>query len=448
MTQASIVLVDGEHYPDVIRRAIDQMRLEGESPELALMVGGGEKLGQVDFEIGIPVEDASADPEASLAAALHQHKITRVIDLSDEPVLGYVQRSRLASVALWRGAIYKGADFEFTPPPRPRLSHLPSVGVIGTGKRTGKTSIGGAVARAYQKAGFSPVIVAMGRGGPPHPVVIASGNKLGPQDLLKMVEGGEHAASDYIEDAITSGVTTVGAWRAGGGLAGATSYTNYEEAVQEADRSGAGILVAEGSGSAIPPIHTDAAVLIVDAGIDPGALCGYFGFYRVLLADLIVLTMCEESTDREHLKAVERCIRSGSLNQPKVIHTVFRPHPLSKISGKKVWFATTAGQQAGNVLKTHLEQHFDAEVIGMSHSLSDRKALRSELENSAEADVLLVEVKAAAVDVVTRFGLENGKEVVYVDNRPQVVWGSEDLEAELISVGQSAKARFQGSQDD
>ncbi len=39
-----VVLVDGEHYPPVMRWAIDELRGRGLDPIAALFVGGGEKL--------------------------------------------------------------------------------------------------------------------------------------------------------------------------------------------------------------------------------------------------------------------------------------------------------------------------------------------------------------------------------------------------------------------
>ena len=50
--------------------------------------------------------------------------------------------------------------------------------------------------------------------------------------LLELVRSGEHAASDYLEDALTTGVTTIGARRAGGGLAGAPFASNVPEALR------------------------------------------------------------------------------------------------------------------------------------------------------------------------------------------------------------------------
>ncbi len=88
----SVVLVDGEHYPPVIARAIAALQAEGERPVAALLVGGGEKLGQVPLEIGVPVT-AAADPESALAALVDLIGATgaqRVLDLSEgwQPVPG------------------------------------------------------------------------------------------------------------------------------------------------------------------------------------------------------------------------------------------------------------------------------------------------------------------------------------------------------------------------
>jgi cyclic 2,3-diphosphoglycerate synthetase len=447
--ETSIVLVDGEHYPPVTARAIAGLRAAGEQPVLALLVGGHEKLGQVELDLGVPVEIAP-DAEAALAAAIPRTGAGRVFDLSDEPVLGNERRCRLASVALWRGASYAGADFRFTPPPRPPVGGVPSVSVIGMGKRTGKTAVAGQAARAWASAGFRPVIVAMGRGGPPDPEVIMAGESLDPARLLAWAEGGRHAASDYIEDALTAGVPTVGAWRAGGGLAGATYFSNYDRAVEQAKGLDPGLLVLEGSGAAIPPAGADAGILIVDADIDPSILSGYFGLFRLLLADLVVLTMCEESTALRQLSVVEDCVRNRPLPSPSVVRTIFRPHPLGDLSGKRTWFATTAGRQATTVLKRHLEEAHGARVTGVSHALADRQQLRRDLEEAQGAEVLAVELKAAAVDVVTKFGIERGIEVVYVDNRALAVaadgsplpGGEGDVNEQLLAVAAQARERF------
>jgi cyclic 2,3-diphosphoglycerate synthetase len=439
----SIVLVDGEHYPPVTARAIAALRAAGEEPVLALLVGGREKLGQVPLDLGVPVEVAD-DPEAALASAIPAVGAGRVLDLSDEPVLDNVRRCRLASVALWRGASYAGADFQFIPPPQPEIAGVPSVSVIGTGKRTGKTAVAGQAARLWKAAGLDPVVVAMGRGGPPEPEIITADETLDPLRLLTWSEAGRHAASDYIEDALMAGVPTVGAWRAGGGLAGATYFGNHAAALEAAMRLHPGLLLLEGSGAAIPPAKADACVLVVNAGIDPEQIRGYFGLFRVLLADLVVFTMCEDPTALRQFAVVEDCVRNRPGPSPEIVRTVFRPHPLGDVSGKRTWFATTAGRQATSVLREHLEGTYGAKVVGVSHALADRRQLERDLQDAEGAQVLAVELKAAAVDVVTRFGVERGIEVVYVDNRAVSVGSRAEggVEEQLLAVAARAGERF------
>lgn len=441
-----VVLVDGEHYPPVVARAVGLMRARGEHPVVALLVGGSEKLGQVPMELGVPVEVAPpGGAEAALASLLGRTGLTRVVDLSDDPVLDYVARMRLASVALWRGARYEGADFAFSPPDRSLHPAVPSVAIMGTGKRTGKTAIGGHAARTWQASGRNPVVIAMGRGGPPEPEVLGAGEYLDAARLMAFLAEGRHAASDYIEDALTSGVATVGAWRAGGGLAGAMAYSNFPAALAAAEALDPGMLLLEGSGAAIPPSGFDGGVLVVNAGIDPGYLCGYFGLYRLLLADLVVFTMWEETLDGEQRRAVERCARSRPLTQPKVVSTVLRPHPLADVSGKKIWLGTTANEQAGPALRRHLEETYGCNVVALSHALARRDALRRDLDAAAGVDAVVVELKAAAVDVVTRWGMERGVEVIYLDNRPMTVAGDAPLEELLEDVAVVAAERFRHS---
>ncbi len=216
-----IVLVDGEHYPPVTRWGIEVARERGHDVVGALFVGGTEKIDPTAVpDLGVPTRVAGDDRMAALADAIDAFGPDAVLDLSDEPVLGYRERMELAAVALTRGLPYLGADFRLDPPITGPPLALPTIAVIGTGKRTGKTAIAGELARTAARRGFTPVVVAMGRGGPAEPQVAPAGS-VDLADLLERVRRGEHAASDYLEDALTTGVTTVGARRVGGGLAGA-----------------------------------------------------------------------------------------------------------------------------------------------------------------------------------------------------------------------------------
>jgi cyclic 2,3-diphosphoglycerate synthase len=431
----AVVLVDGEHYPPVVREALAALREEGTEPVAALFLGGTEKVARHGeaVDLGVPVawvdrvegaRGSAPDPDAAAAAlarTIAEHRPDVVVDRSDEPVVDARSRLRLASTALIAGVPYEGADFRLDPPPRPRLSARPAIAVIGTGKRTGKTAVAGELTRQLAGMGRTPVVVAMGRGGPERPVLIPAGTAPDVAGLLAIADGGGHAASDCYEDAVTTGAAVVGARRCGGGLVGAVGHSNVAEAIGLAEGQPGDILVLEGSGAALPPAHADATLLVVPGDADPELLAGYLTPYRLLLADLVVVTMSEPpraSTDQ--VRAVEEAIRSISRRVP-VLRTVFRPHPLGQVSGSRVLFATTAPAAVCASLVESLEREHGCEVVGTSTNLADREALRRDLRAAPAFDVLLVELKAAAVDVAARVASSAGARVVLCDNRPVVV---------------------------
>ena len=390
---------------------------------------------------------------ATLDGALVQFDPEIVLDLSDEPVLDYRRRHGLISVALARGVPYKGADFSFSPPPRPQLCDKPSLAVIGTGKRTGKTAISGFVARTMKEAGHPPVIVAMGRGGPPEPQVMRGDEiELTATDLLKIVEEGKHAASDYIEDALLGRVPTVGCRRCGGGLAGAVDISNVAEGVKVANELPGEAIVLEGSGSAIPPVHADVSILVVPSSVPTEYLASYMGPYRLLLSDFVVLTMCEEPFGSpSQISAITSEIRSsfrtnkGEGPQPEIeiIRTVFRPAPTRSVDGKSVFVATTAPESAGDSIRKHLEAEHGCEVVGISHSLSDREQLEKEIRGIADsADTLLCEIKAAGIDVATQRATDEGLDVVYMDNVPTSIEGDDET-GMVLRAFELAASRFE-----
>ncbi|HEY8857834.1 MAG TPA: hypothetical protein VIM27_00180, partial [Gaiellales bacterium] len=104
--ERALVLVDGEHYPPVVRDAI---AAAGQDDQIvaALLLGGTEKL-RGEPEYGVPLEHAGADAAAAMVAAAGKHAATRVVDLSDEPVLSEADRFRLINRALAAGLSYRG----------------------------------------------------------------------------------------------------------------------------------------------------------------------------------------------------------------------------------------------------------------------------------------------------------------------------------------------------
>ena len=401
----------------------------------AAFLGGTEKLKE-GTDYGLPLVHGD-EPAAAVARALSEHDVDVVVDLSDEPVVGYRERMRIASLALAAGARYVGSDFEFRPPALRDVSTKPSLAVVGTGKRVGKTAVSGYLARLLAREGFDPGVVSMGRGGPPRPEVI-HGHKLevGSGYLLEALERGAHAASDYYETAALSRVTTVGCRRCGGGFAGEPFVSNVLEGAEIANGLDTGVTLFDGSGAAMPPVAVDARVLVAGAHQDPEYVVGYLGTYRVMISDLVLLTMSEEPmADETKVWELVRRIREIRSDLP-VVPTVFRPRPVGEVSGKRVAYVSTAPEAVLGKLARHLEEDYGCEVVATSGNLSDRRRLEGDLDGMPPVEAYLTEIKAAAVDVVTRRGSEEGRPVLYCDNDPV----GDGLDAELLALARRAVA--------
>ena len=126
------------------------------------------------------------------------------------------------------------------------------------------------------------------------------------------------------------------------------------------------VVVFDGSGAAIPPVAVDRRVLVVGRGRPADE-------YRRLISDVV-------------------------LEEPELLL-----RPTAPLEGRVAVF--TAG--ATDV------SHLDADVVHVSANLANREALRAEL---VDADTYLVELKAAAIDVVAEHALERGIRVVLAAN--------------------------------
>lgn len=431
MKPRAVALIDGEHYPSV---TADALRLAGERYEVqaAVFLGGTEKIRSEDLErqarelYGLPV---IFDTHASrgLARAISEHAPEVIIDLSDEPVLGYEQRFRLISESLARNVSYVGPDFQFSPASLTRLCTSPSLSVIGTGKRVGKTAISGYVARAVKRVftgrgeGPEVVIVAMGRGGPREPEVVDGARaRLTVRDLLDWSRQGRHAASDHFEDALLSGVVTVGCRRCGGGMAGQPFMSTVAEGVRMANSLCPGFIVLEGSGAALPPVASDARLLVAGVHQRVDHVAGLLGTYRLLVSDALVLTMAEEPlAPAAKVGAVMKAVEEIRPDIPKV-RVVFRPRPIESVEGKSAAFFCTADPIQAGELCRYLEESSGCKVKLVSCNLADRTALRRDLDELrvSGVEVVLTEIKAAAIDLVAEEAEALGMPVVPVDNQP------------------------------
>jgi cyclic 2,3-diphosphoglycerate synthetase len=390
-----VAVIDGEHYPPVVRDALAELPYEFAA---AVRIGGAEKLrGGEDY--GLPLA-------VGLEQAIAEHRPDVVVDLSDEPVLGPQARLALASRALAAGVPYVGADFRFDPPAFEPFA-LPALAVIGTGKRVGKTAVVGHLARLLARD-REVVVVAMGRGGPPEPEVIHAVPAL--DELLALSRSGRHAASDHLETAVVAGVTTVGCRRCGGGLAGATFTANVLEGAMRAVELAPDVVVFDGSGAAIPPVAVGARILVAH-DLDNG-----LNAYRALISDL-VLTMSDE------IAAAAEALGRRALTFD------LRLRPLEPLEGRRAAVFTT-----GPARVDHLES-----VVFASQSLADRPRLVRDLELT-EADVYVVELKAAAIDVVAEHAAARDVDLVLAAN-DVVAPGLDDVLLELAEVAVGAEAR-------
>lgn len=419
----AIAIVDGEHYPPVVRAALEEL---DDLVVAAVLVGGTEKLR------GDHVDDYGVPLEPTVEAAVERHQADVVVDLSDEPVLGPPERMALAGRVLALGLPYEGPDFRFDPPVM-APAELPTLAVIGTGKRVGKTAVTGHVARTLA-ATRRIAVVAMGRGGPPEPEVILVPPSV--DVLLELSRDGRHAASDHLETALVAGVQTVGCRRCGGGLAGAVAVSNVLEGMAVAAGLGPDLVVLDGSGAALPPVAAGRRILVTSAAQRVDVAAGYLNGYRARIADLVVVTMAEEDAPHgELVRALGSHLRPGTPS----IRAVLRPRPLEPVAGERVAFFCTAPPARHGRLAAHLDDAHDARVTLVSGNLADRRRLREDLER-VDADVFLVELKAAAVDVVVEEARRRGIRVVIAANDVVPLPGEPSLDGELERLATEVEA--------
>ncbi|OEC98715.1 MULTISPECIES: 2,3-diphosphoglycerate synthetase [Methanobrevibacter] len=448
-----LCLVDGEHYLPVTQQAIDTLNnLEHIDVAGAVFIGGTEKLRDDSEEtysqkLGVPVQFAEDKdiPYDIIVSMIRQYNIDTVMDLSDEPILDYPKRFKIACSVLNEGISYEGPDFKFEPVSQYDIMKKPSITILGTGKRIGKTAVSGFVSRLIDKNNYEPCVIAMGRGGPSEPEIVHGEElEITSKFLLEQSEKGIHAASDHWEDALMSRILTIGCRRCGGGMAGEVFLTNMKKGAKLANEVDSKLAIFEGSGAAIPPIKTDKKITLVGANQPIETVTGYFGPYRISLGDLIILTMCEEPmASKDKIAKIEEFIQEINPDAP-IISTVFRPKPLEDISGKNVLFATTAPEGVKDKLVQYLEKNYKCKIIGTTSHLSNRPLLREDMKKYMDnADVMLSELKAAAVDVATKDAINAGLDVVYCDNIPIPINDTyPDLSKTIINLVNSAIDNF------
>jgi cyclic 2,3-diphosphoglycerate synthetase len=408
-----IALIDGVHHPSAVRDALN--RLDRERGLAGVVFCGGEEkvsgdmLAAPEGHWGRPVE-TDPDPAAAIRRLVTGTSARAVVDLADEPVLPPAAKLRLAALALDLGVPYEAPGTLLTPPRfEPVQFDGPKLAVIATGKRTGKTAMAGHWAALLRDRGVDPVVVSMGRGGPPEPQLAEPGITL--DELLEMAAAGRHAASDYLEQTAVAGVRAVGCRRVGGGLAGEPYDSNVPAGAELAASLSPGAIVFEGSGSTLPPVEVDHTVCIV--GQEPEAL-GALGAYRLWRSELALLMEL----------GGEAPAWGPELEGIPALRCTLRPEPAEPIPGgaRVAVFSTGTGVCA------------DIDPLVTSEALSNRAQLARDLERADRegCDLYLTELKAAAIEAVAVHARERGARVVFIRNRPVGIGA--DLDAALLEL--------------
>jgi|FLYL01.1.fsa_nt_gi cyclic 2,3-diphosphoglycerate synthetase len=419
----AVLLIDGEHHPTVVADAVRALPEAGYHPVAALFLGGSEKAASPP---DLPCPVVTGDPGEILPGLIRSHQAQIVLDWSDEPILDAPTRFLLAGLSLAAGVSYRAGGMELDPPPRPRLTDLPAVAVVGTGKRTGKTAVSIELARWLRDRTLRPVVVTMGRGGPPEPLTLLPDEARDPFALFEdLVSRGLHAVSDYVEDAIFAGVPTVGTRRLGAGPAGVTVSDRFAAGVAVASTLSPDLMIYEGSGTALPPAHADFTILVTRGDHDPRMLIDHLGVVRFAVADLVLVVGPDRLEDAPVLRRLG--VRRQSIQ--------LVPEATVEVTGRRVMAFTTARGEAATQVKRHLEEA-GAERVEVFGCLADRPALGEAVRRIPGDALVLTEVKAAAAEVVVPAARAVGADVGLLHNRP-VVTGTDGFDPVGLQVAEA-----------
>ena len=309
---------------------------------------------------------------------------------------------------------------------RAQAFDLPSIGIIGTGKRVGKTAVASHAARLYGRD-RSVLVVAMGRGGPAEPVVAEAGTSL--DQLLELAGEGHHAASDYLEDAALAGVDTIGCRRAGGGLAGAVATSNVaagpaRRRAWSRPRHLRGQRRRHAADCHRPPRSRRRR------GHRLELLTGYLNAYRILVSDLVVLTNAEDGSPTAVRDAIT-AVKDVPVVATVCVRARRRPRPARALPcSRRPRAPPTAGSPTTCAAST-------TSMSSTSRETSPTATLFATSSRESDAEVYLIEIKAAAIDVVATTAAERGVECVFVDNQVLPLAGEPDLDAELQALAEA-----------
>ena len=139
----------------------------------------------------------------------------------------------------------------------------------------------------------------------------------------------------------------------------------------------------------------------------------------MLVSDLVVAVGVDEG----------QAAAIRELKDVPVVRCELRLEPMEPIEGRVAVFAAGPAQT----------DHLQADVVAMSANLADRASLRNDLA-SIDAETYVIEIKAAAIDVVAEAAQERGARVVFARNDVVSLPGERDLDSALLELADAAVA--------
>ena len=417
----TVVLVDGEHYPPVTRWAIATATERGHDVVGALFVGGIEKIEPGSLpDLGVPTRSGGDRPRWRRCADAIDDLASRAGARSVRRAGAGLPRAHGAR-RRWRctmGVPYAGPTSGSTRRPRRRAPPRPDPrrDRDRQAHRQDRDQRRGGAARGA-RPGLDPVVVAMGRGGPPEPQVAEAG-AIDLERLVELVRAGRARARRT------------------------TSRTRSPPGSPRSARGGPGAGSPESRSS---PTCREAAALAADArprvadprgqrlrrAADPMGCRGpgraRQRAARIPRAATSAPTGCcaptspllpwrPARTGSENLSALRSHILRY-LDDARLLITDFIPVPLADVQGRAGVLRHHGARRRGRATGRTPEASHGCTVVGWSARLADRAGLAEDLDAAQGYDVLLTELKAAAVDIGVERALARGAEVVFVDNR-------------------------------
>ena len=264
--------------------------------------------------------------------------------------------------------------------PSTRRSSVPSIAVIGTGKRVGKTAVSAHLARLLARE-RDVVVVTMGRGGPPEPEPIetppdvdGARRALALRPPRRLRPSRDRRRRRRAHDRLQPGGRRARRARR-------SSRTSPQGARLAAERR-PDVVVFDGSGTAIPPVAVDRRVLVVGPGHD--------------------LARAVRPLPPPHLRPRDRRrLRGGGRDPGDAPAPAARP---ARGTGRGLHRRARRDRTSRRRRRPRLD-----EPRRPRHARSASCA-------TLEADTYLTELKGAAIDLVAEDALARGRRVVLAGN--------------------------------